>query len=391
VQAGIVETREAAYQAYIALGSNNISEILDRQFPVETKLEGEPPEPEELEAETPEEELPPEVPEGAEGAEEALGVERAKSRAREAMRVPFELAAELDRIEAAFQGAVQLRVIDPCPRRIQGTLDSLGDEAPREKTLTAFIRNRLQPDRTVLEEVLNEYGLRAANASGQAAINRIRQAIQAGSRRREAVRVTEQERLTLAERLARGEEWNARAGEFTFNLRAPDLLAEFRRRGTKIAGDVTHTMLQDLRDVLADQFYTQGLGPRAIAADIDAIFPRTYANRAENIARTEVVVAQGSICHETYVRNGIEQKEWIALLEGNTRAEHAGAHGQVRGINEPFSVGGEAMMHPGDPAASADNVCRCRCDELPVIDDDTELPVQPWLGEARAAPLGEGE
>lgn len=40
---GLIEPREAAYQAYTALGSNDVTEILERQFPVEDKLDGEAP------------------------------------------------------------------------------------------------------------------------------------------------------------------------------------------------------------------------------------------------------------------------------------------------------------------------------------------------------------
>jgi hypothetical protein len=40
---GLIDPREAAYQAYTALGSNDVTEILERQFPTEDKLDGQAP------------------------------------------------------------------------------------------------------------------------------------------------------------------------------------------------------------------------------------------------------------------------------------------------------------------------------------------------------------
>lgn len=54
-------------------------------------------------------------------------------------------------------------------------------------------------------------------------------------------------------------------------------------------------------------------------------------------------------------------KTWISREDDRVRPAHAAAHGQVREISDPFLVGGEAMMFPGDPAGSAHNTVNCRC------------------------------
>jgi hypothetical protein len=41
---GLIDEREAAYQAYLAIGSNDIEQLLERQFAEETKLDGAAPE-----------------------------------------------------------------------------------------------------------------------------------------------------------------------------------------------------------------------------------------------------------------------------------------------------------------------------------------------------------
>jgi len=287
---------------------------------------------------------------------------------------------EFDALEVKFTAALQSRVITPWHKAIKRWL-AKREDAPMEKSLTQILRREVLPNQKALRDTLDEYTLRAGNIGGQGAVNAILEGIETATARTQEAVGDAVKAETLRERLARGEEWNAAAGEaFVFNLRDPKLLKELATRGTKITGEVTQTMLENLRDVLSKEFYDEGLGPREVAKSIDKLFPATYAKRAENIARTETVIAQGTVGHAAYVENGAEKKQWLTLLDGATRADHAAAHGQVRKIDEAFDIGGEAMMHPGDPNASAGNVCRCRCDELPVIDDETDLPVQPWLG-----------
>jgi hypothetical protein len=43
------------------------------------------------------------------------------------------------------------------------------------------------------------------------------------------------------------------------------------------------------------------------------------------------------------------------------------ADGQVVGLDEPFIVGGEQLMYPGDPAGSPGNICNCLCDTFPEV------------------------
>lgn len=59
---------------------------------------------------------------------------------------------------------------------------------------------------------------------------------------------------------------------------------------------------------------------------------------------------------------GVElRKTWRATFDHRVRASHKGADGQTVFITDPFTVGGEALMYPGDPSGSAHNVKNCRC------------------------------
>ena len=62
---------------------------------------------------------------------------------------------------------------------------------------------------------------------------------------------------------------------------------------------------------------------------------------------------------------GIEmEREWVSALDARTRPEHAEADGQVVGVDEPFIVGGEKLMFPGDRSGSGWNIYNCRCTQI---------------------------
>lgn len=60
----------------------------------------------------------------------------------------------------------------------------------------------------------------------------------------------------------------------------------------------------------------------------------------------------------------ISKKEWRTVLDERTRDAHAIADGQIRKIMEPYVVGGELLMFPGDSSLGASiwNTINCRCD-----------------------------
>lgn len=91
----------------------------------------------------------------------------------------------------------------------------------------------------------------------------------------------------------------------------------------------------------------------------------TYKNidksRAVMIARTEVQGAMQKGTFEGYKQSGVGIKIWVAVLDDDTRDAHANLDGVELPINQPFDVGGKAMMFPGDQRGGAENVINCRC------------------------------
>ena len=109
----------------------------------------------------------------------------------------------------------------------------------------------------------------------------------------------------------------------------------------------------------------QGKSIKGLADDLQARIPTMNRDSAIRTARTAVTGAQNAGRMDSYVaatKMGIEmEREWVSALDARTRPEHAEADGQVVGVDEPFIVGGEKLMFPGDRSGSGWNIYNCRC------------------------------
>ncbi len=111
----------------------------------------------------------------------------------------------------------------------------------------------------------------------------------------------------------------------------------------------------------------QGKGVGKIADDLQRDLTNMNRASALRTARTAVTSAQNGgrqATMERAVEMGIPiQKKWKCVHDIRTRHEHGAADGQTVPVNEPFIVGGEKLMHPGDPSGSGWNIYNCRCVE----------------------------
>ncbi|QRG65257.1 phage minor head protein [Brevibacillus choshinensis] len=84
--------------------------------------------------------------------------------------------------------------------------------------------------------------------------------------------------------------------------------------------------------------------------------------RAVTISRTLSTAAANGGKLEGWKQTGlVKKKRWRAANNKRTRNDHKEANGQEVDIDKPFKVGGERLMHPGDPAGSAKQIVHCRC------------------------------
>lgn len=105
---------------------------------------------------------------------------------------------------------------------------------------------------------------------------------------------------------------------------------------------------------------------RLLARGIKEQGGKLAAWRSRIIARTEVATASNIgqfIGAKTAAEDaGVSmQKIWLATMDDRVRDAHFNMNGVAVEMNEPFTVNGEKMNTPGDPAGSPENVINCRC------------------------------
>lgn len=155
----------------------------------------------------------------------------------------------------------------------------------------------------------------------------------------------------------------------------------------------------------------EGLEPEAIARMLRAEWPDLSRSRAVTIARTEGTGARGYASLEGARRASADfgldlVKVWVSTPDDRTRRiprdefDHLHADGQAVPLDQPFVIGGELLMHPGDRSlgATGANTINCRCvmvyepasagiggDTLPARPTVTARSVRPEVMERREA------
>lgn len=144
--------------------------------------------------------------------------------------------------------------------------------------------------------------------------------------------------------------------EDLYDPRALAFVTSFEYRAIRSLTARTSIMVQqELLDAVR-----QGLGVDDLAARLDKILGGRVAT-VDTIARTETNRAASWGRMNGWKQSGIvRQKESIATLDDRVRPDHLAAHGEVVGIDEPFTIGAAAgyLAPPYDP--------NCRCAVAPV-------------------------
>jgi len=137
----------------------------------------------------------------------------------------------------------------------------------------------------------------------------------------------------------------------------------------QLAIEITNTLREQIRRYLI-KANEQGWGIEKTVNALDrASFPKWMATR---IVRTETNKAANTGAMVAAVDSGIDMnKKWVSTQDNRTRRiprdqyDHLDMNGRIVGMDERFVVPStksvDAMLYPGDPDASAGNVCNCRC------------------------------
>jgi hypothetical protein len=134
---------------------------------------------------------------------------------------------------------------------------------------------------------------------------------------------------------------------------------------TETASKINNAIQRSALGGLTHQQLVEQIGGALNGGKFSGLFSETGA-RAEGIASNEILRIH-SLASFTRIKdlstrhNGLE-KEWLHILRARVpRLTHIAASGQTRPVDEPFLVGGEALMYPRDPSGSAMNTIFCHC------------------------------
>lgn len=117
----------------------------------------------------------------------------------------------------------------------------------------------------------------------------------------------------------------------------------------------------------------QGKSVGKIADDLQRRIPDMARTSAIRTARTAITSAENAgrqdAADDLEKIGVILKKEWIATHDSSTRHSHARADGQIVDNDQPFIVGGEKLMFPGDSSmgASGWNIYNCRCTKGTIV------------------------
>lgn len=106
-----------------------------------------------------------------------------------------------------------------------------------------------------------------------------------------------------------------------------------------------------------DQGWSVDQTARAIVAKVDDVAPA----RAAMYARTDLIALSNGGSLMAAQIAGVGAKSWLTAGDERVRETHADADGQTVPIDQPFDVGGEQAMYPGDPDLSDEEALNCRC------------------------------
>ena len=141
-----------------------------------------------------------------------------------------------------------------------------------------------------------------------------------------------------------------------------ETLRERENKLSETADDIHQQILATL-----EQGLNEGETMDELSARVKTAFNGINDVRAEAIATTETTIAYEVARQQSMKDAGVEFKEWVTSQDDRVRLDNFHVDGNIVGIDDTHTVGSEEMMHPGDPAASASQVIRCRCVEIASI------------------------
>lgn len=168
---------------------------------------------------------------------------------------------------------------------------------------------------------------------------------------------------TVVGQFALGDDAARVLGRIDVSAQVEQFVAKVRGIGPDFARRINETLAQGVG---------LGEGIPELTARVEGVFAMAE-RKAAAIARTETNKAANRTITEAAAEVAKEvaiTKTWLATDDDRTRDDHLDADGQTVPFDEPFDVGGEQGMYPGDDSFSAAQVVNCRCTLFLDVPDD---------------------
>lgn len=144
---------------------------------------------------------------------------------------------------------------------------------------------------------------------------------------------------------------------------------QFLNERENVISQANAGMWQKVKDSLVEGL-NEGDTLKELSARVRAEFNHLSDYEAKRIALTETGAAYGAGRQQAMEDAGVQFKSWLSSHGPNVRAAHRAAEIQYAAqpipVDEPFIVGGEQLMYPGDPSGSPGNVINCQCIQIAV-------------------------
>ena len=139
-----------------------------------------------------------------------------------------------------------------------------------------------------------------------------------------------------------------------------DLVAAGVIAGLVRIAQVNRTTRSQIQAIIQEGI-SRGKTVEAISEDIRSVFDKAIKSRARLVAANVVSfgVNEGQMIEAA--KSGYSYKVWISSQDEKVRENHNHADGQARPLYDPFIVGSNLMMHPGDLTAPLQETANCRC------------------------------
>jgi SPP1 gp7 family putative phage head morphogenesis protein len=133
---------------------------------------------------------------------------------------------------------------------------------------------------------------------------------------------------------------------------------------------IQDTTRADLRGII-ESGIAEGISGRRMANRIRDGLQDKGRSRADMIARTETTGAlnagHAAAMEHAAAGGGIQGKEWLSIIDDDTRSSHVDANGQVVAVSAMFNVGASSAPYPGHWSLPAGERVRCRCTFVSVV------------------------